>query len=65
MTDASKPFWAKCEPCGHVWAAAYYPMEVSKICKLMIKARCPKCASGPKGIVIAKQNNGVLNEVSA
>jgi hypothetical protein len=40
----------------------YLPMEMGKCGKLLSRVRCPNCGSGPKGIVIAKQDNGVLNE---
>lgn len=62
MTDQRKPFWVKCSACQHVWAAAYAPMELAAMARLLKSARCPNCAHGPKGIFIAKQDNGVLNE---
>lgn len=32
-----------CGPCKHAWTAAYLPMEVSKLVRLIKGARCPKC----------------------
>ncbi|NGO50461.1 hypothetical protein [Allomesorhizobium camelthorni] len=43
MSD--KALWAKCKECSHVWAVAYLPMELEKVAKLALAARCPKCAS--------------------
>lgn len=65
MNETKKPFWAECGKCRHQWAAAYLPMEVAAAAKLMMQARCPMCGHGPKGILIAKQNDGVLTEPSA
>lgn len=59
--EARKPFWVKCPPCGHVWAAAYFPMDATRMAKAA-KQCCPYCGHGPKGILVAKQDNGVLNE---
>lgn len=58
----SKPFWAKCSACGHIWPAAYLPMEMAKAARVFRSIRCPKCAAGPKGIVPAKQDDGNLLE---
>lgn len=56
----SKPLWAKCNDCGHTWAAAYYPGAMDRIFRIMEKhADCPKCDG--KGY-LAKQKNGVLLE---
>ena len=32
----------KCQPCGHVWIAAYLPMPAEKI-RHFTKVVCPKC----------------------
>lgn len=61
MTGGDKAFWVKCSPCGHIWAAAYYPCEMAKFAKIMKKIVCPKCGETKK-IFMAKQNAGVLNE---
>lgn len=62
---AKKPFWAKCEPCGHIWPCAYLPMDMKDSAKLMKKLHCPMCGADAKRITPAKQNDGVLNEVAA
>ena len=60
--EASKALWAKCADCAHIWAAAYYPMEMAKVGRIASQhSNCPKC--GGKGLV-AKQDNGVLLEGS-
>lgn len=61
MTEAKKPFWLECSECRHQWAAAYLPMEVETFAKAA-RAICPMCGQGPKGILIAKQKDGVLTE---
>lgn len=60
--EPRKPFWVKCLSCGHVWAAAYAPMEMGAFGKLLASTRCPNCGSGLKGIGIAKQKDGELLE---
>lgn len=60
MTELRVPFWAKCEPCNHCWAPAYAPMELTLFAKTIKASRCPKCGSSKA--VVAKQDNGVLNE---
>ena len=55
-----KPFWAKCEPCGHCWAVYYLPMPVERLKRY--RYVCPMCGAGPRGIVVARQNDGVLLE---
>lgn len=58
VAEASVPLWAKCSKCAHIWAAAYYPMNLEKFAKIVSgHASCPKC--GEPGVV-AKQNNGRL-----
>lgn len=29
--------------CGHVWAVAHLPMDLSTVGDLCVNARCPKC----------------------
>lgn len=60
-----KPFWAKCTGCQHCWPAAYLPMELFAAAKLMKAVKCPMCGKGPKGIVVAKQDDGALKEPAA
>lgn len=60
MTEVRKPFWARCGECNHCWAAAYAPMQLSKIAKILRACICPRCAS--KKIFVAKQNDGELLE---
>lgn len=65
MSEARKPFWVECGKCKHQLAPAYLPMEMSLFAKATKASRCPMCGNGPKGILIAKQNDGVLTEPSA
>jgi hypothetical protein len=60
MTEARKPFWAKCGACSHCWPAAYIPMEARAWARLVMRAVCPMC--GSRKVLIAKQNDGVLQE---
>lgn len=68
MDERDKAFWAKClvPACGHIWAAAYYPMDASKFARIAMKATCPKCGATKDKVGIAKQDSGrLLEEVSA
>ena len=60
--EEKRPFWAKCDECQHCWAAAYLPMEMGLAGKLLKRLHCPMCGAGPKRILIAKQDNGILKE---
>ena len=62
--DERKPFWVRCEPCGHAWAAHYMPIPASIAAKLLRRPLCPNCGNGPKGVVVAKQADGVLLEAA-
>lgn len=55
-----KPFWVKCRKCSHCWPAAYLPLVVDVFAKIAKSAVCPMC--GDKKPVVAKQDNGKLNE---
>jgi Zn finger protein HypA/HybF involved in hydrogenase expression len=57
---AKKPFWGRCDACGHCWAIAYLPMPVEVAARLMQRACCPSC--GGTRIMVAKQHDGVLEE---
>jgi hypothetical protein len=61
--EEKRPFWAKCSACQHCWTVAYLPMEITAACRLIGKAACPMC--GDRKPMIAKQDNGGLNEVAA
>lgn len=56
--NASLPFFAKCADCGHIWPAAYYPMELAKIAKILLAAMCPKCGASGDRILVADQHCG-------
>lgn len=57
---ASVPFWARCPGCGHCWAVAYYPLQLSLFARIVRgHAACPKCGTGG---VVAQQKDGVLEE---
>jgi len=58
--DLSIPFWAKCPGCQHCWPAAYYPVDLGAIGRVLKGCKCPKGCSNPP--VIAKQDNGKLQE---
>ena len=53
MNAARNPFWVKCCECSHVWTAAYTPMELGKMAKLLKGLCCPMCGAGPKRILLA------------
>lgn len=58
-----RPFWARCSACGHCWPVAYLPMDMSTVARLAGRAACPQC--GDRKSVVAKQHEGVLQEVQA
>lgn len=60
--EANKPFWAKCTVCSHVWVAAYYPMMLEQMGKILQGLHCPKCAADATKITPAKQEDGELTE---
>lgn len=55
-----RPFWAKCSACQHIWAAAYYPIDLGTMAKILKRAACPKCGNTKPGV--AKQDDGRLLE---
>ena len=58
--DASKALWAKCECCGHCWVAAYYPMDLMTMSRVLKGCKCPKgCRDKP---MLAEQDDGELQE---
>lgn len=63
VPERSKAFWAKCEGCGHCWAAAYYPQTATNFAKIASRnsKACPKCGSAR--VTVAKQSDGVLQEM--
>lgn len=63
--DETKALWAKCSntACGHIWAAAYYPLNMARLSQIIGRhSRCPKCDEPG---LLAKQDNGVLKEPQA
>lgn len=59
--EPSKPFYAKCGQCSHIWPAAYYPVDLTTFAKITKSAACPKCGER-KRVFIAKQEDGILQE---
>lgn len=59
----TKPFWGRCDACGHCWPVAWLPMLLSAAAGLMQAARCPRCSGGK--VMVAKQDDGVLLEPGA
>jgi Zn finger protein HypA/HybF involved in hydrogenase expression len=60
-----KPFWAKCQECGHIWPCAYTPMMMTAMAKLLKGLCCPSCGADSKRITPAKQSNGELQELGS
>lgn len=52
--EKKAPFNVRCEPCGHVWTAAWLPMGIRQMVKLTGSLHCPNCGNGPKTIVLSK-----------
>jgi rubredoxin len=53
MIGSEKEFWVKCKPCGHVWIAAYLPMEMFKFAEVAKGAHCPCCGADAKQLTCA------------
>lgn len=60
--EKKRPFWASCTECGHVWTAAYLPMEMRAFSKLTKALHCPNCAAGSNKITPAAQAGGKLKK---
>lgn len=56
MTEERKPFRVRCQPCGHVWVAGYYPMELVKFANLLKGTKCPNCAADSKTMFLAQED---------
>ena len=40
-----EPFIVHCDRCAHEWAAAYLPMELAKVVRILKRATCPACGA--------------------
>lgn len=58
-----KALWAKCPTCAHCWPAAYYPIDLGVLARIVGGVVCPKGCAEPS--ILAKQHNGVLHEVTS
>lgn len=45
-----QPLTVHCGDCKHTWTAAYLPMEMGKVARLLKSLRCPSCAGDAKRI---------------
>lgn len=53
MSGPGDKIHVRCEDCDHSWVAAYLPMAMAKVAKLMGGIACPKCGAGTKRIVLS------------
>lgn len=60
--EPRKPLFAKCVKCQHCWPAAYLPMELAVMAKVLSRVFCPHCGATPKHVVLARQSEGILLE---
>ena len=44
MLTKKEPFNVKCQTCDHAWVAAYLPMNLTAIAKVLKGLRCPMCS---------------------
>lgn len=51
------PMWLRCGACQHVWVAAWLPMELGKVGRLLKRTHCPACAGGPRKIFLARKRD--------
>lgn len=42
----------ECGACGHAWVAAYIPMEMGKLGRLLKGLHCPSCGESSKGLFL-------------
>lgn len=60
VSQPAKALWAKCPTCRHCWPAAYYPVELATMARVLKNVTCPKgCVGSP---LLAKQSDGKLLE---
>ncbi len=43
MRDPERCVGCKCAKCGHVWIAAYLPLNMAEVAKMMKRVYCPVC----------------------
>lgn len=53
LAPSRSPFNVGCGSCRHVWTAAWLPMEMDRVAKLLLGIHCPARGGGPKGIFVA------------
>lgn len=51
--EGKSPMNVKCGKCNHVWTAAWLPMEMRKVAKVIGKLHCPACGNDAKDIYLA------------
>ena len=51
-TEERRPMYAECMDCSHVWAAAYIPMPLAVIAKVLHDVHCPSCGADAGDIVV-------------
>lgn len=69
MTAPRKPFNARCGACGHVWTAAYLPMGLERMAKLLKGLCCVACGEPSRNIFLDNEampsDSGLTIEISA
>jgi len=50
--DERKPFRVRCGKCSHKWIAAYTPMQMGPMAKVLKAIRCPMCAETARNIFV-------------
>lgn len=53
-----QPFNVRCGACGHVWTAAYTPMGMTRLGKVLKNIHCPACGEPSKNIFLDTSNDG-------
>lgn len=43
-----RPMRARCGACEHRWDAAYLPMTITKVARLLARLTCPSCGEGER-----------------
>ena len=61
MDSERNPFDVRCGACGHVWTAAYTPMEMGRMAALLKGVRCPACGEPSKNIFLVRKARVALS----
>lgn len=56
--EPKEPLKVRCGVCEHTWIAAYEPIDVPKVIRIMRGMRCPMCAATSRHIYLTSDVKG-------